>query len=292
MFGDLLRMLTKVAKQRDFIQASMELASFVDKQSTKNFLDMLQQIGTIPESIHHDSSEEKLFSKASDAILSRAFRDIGLKSTIIPERADSGDVIAKSQIFEYSIVADAKAFRMSRTAKNQKDFKVTALSSWRKDSEYAVLCSPYFQYPSKNSQIYAQALLENVCLVSWEHFIFMIQNGIKESEEIDLSTLWNFSRDYSSTCSVANRKVCFTNHFDEKLLVTVNLNSKMFSDYLDGQVTMLQRRGRMEKEFWVDEISKIKQYTRAQAIQELIRAKKIDGKIKQIDSFLKGLKSC
>ena len=107
-----------------------------------DFIHTLRQIGIIPECIAHDSTEEKLFSKASDAVLSRAFREIGLKSAVLKERGDAADVLAESPIHGYTLVADAKAFRMSRTAKNQKDFKVVALSGWRKDSEYAVLCAP------------------------------------------------------------------------------------------------------------------------------------------------------
>jgi hypothetical protein len=38
-------------------------------------------------------------------------------------RADSADVEGATK--DYTIVGDAKAFRLSRTAKNQKDFKVT-----------------------------------------------------------------------------------------------------------------------------------------------------------------------
>ena len=105
-----------------------------------------------------------MIAKASDAVLSRAFRELGLKSTVLGQRSDSADVLAESKYYGYTLVADAKAFRLSRTARNQKDFKVTALSGWRKDADYAVLCSPYFQYPVKKSQIYAQAVDENVCL--------------------------------------------------------------------------------------------------------------------------------
>jgi len=77
---------------------------------------VLEQSGTIPESITHDSTEEKLFAKASDIILSRSFREIGLKSTLIKECADSADVHAESLFHGYTLVADAKAFRMNRTA--------------------------------------------------------------------------------------------------------------------------------------------------------------------------------
>lgn len=168
MYTDILGAISNAASM-NFEDASALLENCVNEDAT--FVETLKQIGTIPEIFEHDSTEEKLFSKASDAVLSRAFREIGLKSTVLKERGDSADVLAESPIHGYTLVADAKAFRMSRTAKNQKDFKVVALSGWRKDSEYAVLCSPYFQYPSRSSQIYAQAIEHNVCLFSWEHLI-------------------------------------------------------------------------------------------------------------------------
>ena len=103
-----------------------------------------------------------------DAVLARAFRELGLQAAVLRERADSADVIAFSCFHGYSLRADAKAFRLSRTARNQKDFKINALSVWKEDAEYAVLCAPYFQYPKRESQIYDQALDRNVCLLSWE----------------------------------------------------------------------------------------------------------------------------
>ena len=41
--------------------------------------------------------------------------------------------MSKLEPITYSLVADAKAFRLSRTAKNQKDFKVQAMDglAWR-----------------------------------------------------------------------------------------------------------------------------------------------------------------
>ncbi|MCL1831918.1 MAG: HindIII family type II restriction endonuclease [Oscillospiraceae bacterium] len=168
-----------------FYDAAEKLNNFIS--STDDFMDILTQIGTIPESISLDSTEEKLFSKASDMVLSRAFRELGLKSTVLSERADSADVIADSNIHGYTLVADAKAFRLSRTAKNQKDFKVVALSGWR-------------------------------------------------------------------TC-------------------------------IDRTIN----RGNQEKSYWETEREIISSYSREQAITELIKSKKIDGKIRQIDSYIRGI---
>jgi len=146
-FEKLKERINYEAQNNDFVTASKNIIEYVN--NIQDVSSLLREIGTIPESIDHDSTEEKLYAKASDAVLSKAFQQLGLKSKVLAERGDSADVIAESPIHGYTLVADAKAFRLSRTAKNQKDFKIVALSGWRKDSDYAVLCSPYFQYPSK-----------------------------------------------------------------------------------------------------------------------------------------------
>lgn len=289
MFQQLLVKLNECANL-SFVEATNYINTYIQKLPKEHFLDILIHIGIIPENIEHDSTAEKLFSKASDSVLSRAFQEIGLQSTVLTERADSADVIAKSMIYDYDLVADAKAFRLSRTAKNQKDFKVEALSNWRKDSNYAVLASPYFQYPNTSSQIYAQSLNKNVCLLSWEHLVFLIQNNIKENENLNLSNLWNFSHIYANSCTIANQKQCFINQFDNYFCNIINVNIKEYFGCLNNQILTIKQRGNTEKQFWLSEEIKIKNYTHEQAIQELLLTKKIDSKIKQIDKYIQGLK--
>lgn len=148
MFHKLITQIFELAKN-DFKQATGEVRNFVDRMDIKEFKKIVKQIGTIPETIEHDSTEEKLYSKASDIVLARCFRELGMASKALDERGDSADIIAESRSgYNYSLVADAKCFRLSRTAKNLKDFKASNLSDWRgSENEYAVLVAPYFQYP-------------------------------------------------------------------------------------------------------------------------------------------------
>lgn len=290
MYTDILSTIKTAADMGlRFEDASTLLERCVN--TDEDFIGTLKQIGTIPECIAHDSTEEKLFSKASDAVLSRAFREIGLKSAVLKERGDSADVLAESPIHGYTLVADAKAFRLSRTAKNQKDFKVTALSGWRKDSDYAVLCSPYFQYPSKNSQIYAQAINHNVCLFSWEHLIFLIEHNVKETAEMSFLSLWGFCDSYSHQVLCSDMKKCFMEKFNDTLLQLTGLSKDIFSSQLRTQIGTIVERGNQEKLFWQTEIKKIEQYSREEAITELLKAKKIYEKISQIDTYIRGLQA-
>ncbi len=144
-----------------------ELAEEVRHEGIDCLIDHLRLCGDIPESYGHDSSEEKLYSKYTDALLSEAFKSLGLKSLVLKERADAADV----EVFAsgYSFVADAKAFRLSRTAKNQKDFKVQAMDGWKRGKNFAMVVCPIYQLPTRASQIYQQASARNVCLLSYSH---------------------------------------------------------------------------------------------------------------------------
>lgn len=286
MFNDILGII-RDSEDRNFYETCGILESRIN--SDGDFIDTLRQIGIIPEFIAHDSTGEKLFSKASDMVLSRAFREIGLKSSVLHERADSADVIAESEIYVYTLVADAKAFRLSRTAKNQKDFKIPALSSWRKDNDYAVLCSPYFQYPAKASQIYAQALTNNVCLLSWEHLIFLLENGITESQNLNLSALWSFSDKFSHKVLVSDMKKCFMQDFNKFLADFLNIGIKVFDDSLKAQISHIIKRSGLEKSFWLERIERIKNYSREQAVNELISTLKINEKLTQIDAYVRSI---
>ena len=286
MFDKLLKKIDEV-KSLKFEKATDELEDFIYNAS--NFLSILEEIGTIPENIEHDSTEEKLFSKVSDIILSRAFIEIGLDSEVLKQRGNSADVFAESKFYGYSLVADAKSFRMSRTAKNQKDFKINSLNNWRGNSEYAILCNPYFQYPKKTSQIYSQSMEFNVCLFSWEHFIFLIKNNIKENNKINFESIWNFGQYNSNKVLVSNRKECFLNNFNKYLCININKNEEDFTYILRNQKSKIKNRCDNEILYLENEIKLINNYSKEEAIKELIKSKKLKEKIKHINDFIKGL---
>ncbi|MBX7243199.1 MAG: HindIII family type II restriction endonuclease [Bacteroidia bacterium] len=132
-----------------------ELEAEIKNNGVSSLIDHLRLCGNIPESYGHDTNEEKLYSKYTDCLLSLAYSALGLKSLVFKERADAADVEAFAK--DYSFVADAKAFRLSRTAKNQKDFKVQAMHGWKRNKPYAMVVCPIYQLPTSSSQIYQQA---------------------------------------------------------------------------------------------------------------------------------------
>lgn len=287
-----IRNIIKLLSQKSsFDDAYNELSETIFAISTQECASIIVEIGTIPEDIAIDYKEEKLYTKASELFLSKTFQCLGLKSEVITKRSNCADVIAKSPFHNYSLVADAKTFRLSRTAKNQKDFKVSSLSEWRGDSDYAVLVCPFFQYPRSTSQIYKQALDRNVCLLSWEFMSFLLQNSIKESPFFSLSSIWNISNVIAGNTVVANSKQCFfpkQNNILIELLKQFRLED--FGSFLMPIKDNLKKRGESEILYWNVQADRINNYSKQQAIDELLYKIGLNKKIVSIRKFLESLR--
>ena len=157
----------------DSSRVGAKLSDEIRDEGLTALLDHLRLCSAIPESYGHDTSEEKLYSKYTDALISATYSYFGLNSMVLAERADVAGVEIVGN--DYSFVADAKVFRLSRTAKNQKDFKIQAMDGWKRGKPYAMLVCPLYQLPSRNSQIYQQACSRNVCIFSYSHLSVLAQ---------------------------------------------------------------------------------------------------------------------
>lgn len=292
MFSKMVELIHST-QDMNFKDATDAIRSLIDTMHSDDFKLVLKNIGTIPENIEHDSSEEKLYSKASDIVLARCFRELGLAAKAIDERADSADILARSiKGYNYSLVADAKCFRLSRTAKNQKDFKVSNLSDWRgAENEYAILVAPYFQYPQTKSQIYSKALEHNVCLLTWEHISLLLEHGVKETDTFSMESLWNASQMIARDKSLAymNAQSCFLPKMDEFVAKKIGLSGETYANELKKYKTFIIYRGKVEIEFWERKVDEIRTYSREKAIEELIAAKKLNEKISVIKGYLNKL---
>jgi hypothetical protein len=272
-FADLLEIIAqRAASPGAFESVCQELEDRIFRIKTSSLITLIAEIGAIPESIDHDSTAEKLFAKAADIVLAKSLRELGLHATVNKERADCADVVAKSHFHEYSFVGDAKAFRLSRTAKNQKDFKVKSMADWRGDHNYSVLVCPYFQYPKKSSQIYGQAIDDNVCLLSWEHLLFFIRSGIRESGILNLAAVWSISEQLAEKVKVSqkNRKDNFHRLGNELICAQLSLAYKTMKAELLRCKAATIARSESEIEFWTEHVKEVEQYTRERAITELI----------------------
>lgn len=241
----------------------------------------LLECGVIPESFGHDSSEEKLYSKYTDVLLAKAFNFLGINAKIVKQRADSADVEGSTK--EYSIVGDAKAFRLSRTAKNQKDFKVEGLSKWRKDKDFACLICPLYQYPKSTSQIYRQAIDRNVTLVSYIHLVYMLSQ--KNADEVSYKSLWLTGKKLKGAKDAAS----YWKAVDRAIAKIFQKPEEDLTKAKHLEFRSLEKSAKEEMGYLQNKILSIKKLSHQEAITRLIKSEKLDSKIVQIKKIA-GLK--
>lgn len=269
-----------------FQQASSKLQDTIFNLRKADILELIIEIGTIPEDIGHDSTEEKLYTKASDILFAKALKEINLEVLVLTQRADCADIVAQSHYHRYSLVGDAKAFRLSRTAKNVKDFKVTSMAHWRGDCDFSVLACPYYQYPKSASQIYKDALDDNISLFSWEYLYILLKEGVKEDNSTNLRELFNQSALIANDTTVENAKTNFLQQQNKNIADIIKMPQSKFTSYFEDMKKMLVKRGYTEISYYENEISRVKQLNREDAINELLKSMKLDSKISTIKQFI------
>lgn len=256
-----------------------ELAEEI-RQSSTALIGHLRLCGAIPEAYAYDSSAEKLYAKYTDVVIHEAFKAIGLVSVVLSERTDAADVECACE--SYNFVADAKAFRMSRTAKNQKDFKVQAMDTWKRGNRYAMVVCPVYHLPSRTSQIYEQAIARSVCVYTYTHLACLVQYAASVGATASTSLL------HDVFCSV------------EKNLPTKNAND--YWQAVNG--ALLRRRGitdlwRAEKVALLESVEVAREealnvlagerrrtmsLSRQEAIQEVLRGRRLDARVRAVES--------
>lgn len=256
-----------------------ELRAEIRAQPTV-LLDHLRVCGAIPELYKHDSSEEKLYSKYTDAVISEGLAAIGLNSVVLDTRADSADVQAHAPS-SYSLVADAKSFRLSRTAKNQKDFKVQAMDGWRYDLDYALIVCPIYQYPTRASQIYHQATARDVCLASFSHLATLVALSHRRSPTLATSALHRMLR-FPFIMNPTKNAVDYWTGLNRELVSCLGTDEDLWRTEKCESVRALEVVREEAIAHLVSQRDRVLAMSHQDALAELIRIKRFDVRIGRI----------
>jgi len=259
----------------DSTRIEQELKQEVKSDGLVSIVDHLRLAGAIPEHYGHDSSEEKLYSKYTDALLSTAFTYLGLNSIVLTERGDAADVEAANK--DYAFVADAKAFRLSRTAKNQKDFKVEAMHGWKRGKLYAIVVCPIYQLPSRSSQIYQQAIARTVCLFTYSHLTVLVRLAEATNQTIAMDTLHRILR-CTATLNPSKDAMPYWHQVNRTMLEAHPCIAGLWEDEKIANIEALKAAKKEALTALAIERQRILQMAHDEAIQSLIRYKNIDGR--------------
>ncbi len=240
----------------------------------------------IPDFYPPSSSLEKEWAKSSDILLAEYFNCLGYVSEALKSRGDSADVLAMKNNRQI-LVADAKCFRITRTARNQKDFKVNSLSSWRKKSSYAILVAPLTLYPIQESQIYSQAISSNVLLISYSQLQFLLSNKNNFSLDDLEKNLFNVKNLFSGQTQTKKMSEYFKN-VNKAILSLTSATSNEYFEFIREKENSALFITKEETLSWLEKLKeRINKMDINQLRQELDRFYRISEKIEILSNTLK-----
>lgn len=260
----------------DAQRVHVELNHEVERGGLPCLLDHIRLCGAMPESYGQNSSEEKLYSKYTDSLLATAFNLIGIRSVVLTERADAADV--ESFATDFSFVSDAKVFRLSRTAKNAKDFKVTSMDGWRRDKPFALLVAPINQLPSSQSQIYQQATSRNVLILSYSHLAALVQVGDK-SGSTNAERLLKSVFEIIDTIHPSKDSIAYWTAINRAFLNFDPCVASIWKTEKLAGLEAIDAQKQIALDFLATERERLVRLSHEKAIKELLKASGIESKI-------------
>lgn len=259
----------------DAARVEAELSTEVKRDGVSAILDHLRLCGNIPEQYSHDSSEEKLYSKYTDVVLAAALRHLGLRALVMTERGDAADVEAVAD--DWALVGDAKAFRLSRTAKNQKDFKVEAMHVWKRGRSHALLICPSYQLPMGSSQIYQSAIARDVTILSYAHLsalVSLVEIKGREKATAALLAALKCAEGQNPTKDA----VFYWTLINRTMLSSSNALAQLWKDEKQATIEALTAAKNEALAALAIERGRIQRMSHAEAVAALIRDKNLDGR--------------
>ena len=263
----------------DAKRVEAELTSEIDRDGVKAIIDHLRMCGNIPEQYGHVSSEEKLYSKYTDVVLAAALRQLDLNAVVLTERGDAADVEAVAP--HWALVGDAKAFRLSRTAKNQKDFKVEAMHGWKRGRQHALLVCPSYQLPMRSSQIYQSAIARDVTIISYGHLAALVALTAAKSSSSALAVLLAAMK-CAEGQSPTKDAVFYWTLLNRTMIKTSSAFLDVFKIEKQATVEALAAAKEEALTALAAERDRVQRMSHQEAIAALIRNKNLDGRTKAV----------
>ena len=202
---------------------------------------------------------------------------------MLKERADVADVECVCD--DYSFVADAKVFRMSRTAKNQKDFKVQAMDNWKHGKPFAMIVCPVYQLPSRTSQIYQQAAARSVCICTYTHLSVLVRyaEATGQANAIAIDLLHKVFKVVEAMNPSKNASA-YWQAVNQTFLEADRSISEIWQEEKIASVESIRIAREEALNFLSRERERIMRLSRSEAIREVLRWRRVENRIQAVKS--------
>ena len=219
---------------------AVEFQELLRTFSDEEFADILIFTGFIPDMYDHDSSEETLYTKMIEVIVTEWANRLGFKANYLKEKSSKEDI--NITIGDKVIVADAKSFRLGRSQKapNTKDFiKLEDIKKWMTPYKNAIgglVCYPCRHEWSKDSDAYLYCSTKETPTVMLPYkYLSYILKAKENFDTNDLIKLWEYDRIFPeklSKKSITGNKVHYWSKINDEIIAITNTSKEQFQEFM------------------------------------------------------------
>lgn len=216
------------------------MAYLEQKYDDEDFCKLLSCAGFIPDSYEPDSSEETLFSKLVEVLVSEWAVRMDFNGKFVKEKSSYEDV--NFTINEKTVVCDAKSFRLGRSqgAPNVKDFlKLQSFRDWL--NRYDNPLGGLVVYPDthdweRGSDVYQHATTKNCPVIILPYIYLALLLHYKDRyNTLKIQKLWNYEKLFPQALPKkmkgGNRKP-YWDKINAVLMNIIGINKQEYNNYL------------------------------------------------------------
>ncbi len=161
------------------------------------------------------------------------------------------------------------------------------MDGWRGDLDYAVVVCPIYQLPGRTSQIYQQAIVRNVCILSYSHLSALVNIALRRGTAFAVKGLGIVLR--SVSLMHPSKNACDYWLGLNRALVSVLRNSvDIWTAEKNASLEALDVAKEEALAYLRAERDRLLGLSHHQAIKELIRAAGIDSRIEKVKNIKHG----
>lgn len=167
------------------------------------------------------------------------------------------------------------------------------MDRWKHGKPYAMVVCPIYQLPSRNSQIYQQAITRNVCVFTYSHLSLLV----RYANEVSQSKAENLLFDIFKTVPALNPSKSAVDYWLGVNKTILGSSKSIFELWQDEKIAATESIEIAKVEalkYLSSEREKIMRMSHEEAVRELVKVSKIESKIEIIkrisDNGLFGVK--
>lgn len=162
-----------------------------------------------------------------------------------------------------------------------------AMDGWRGGLDFAVVVCPVYQLPSRTSQIYQQAIVRNVCILSYSHLAALVVLASRTTSKAAEAGLHKVLKTVATLHPTKNASDYWV-AINSALVAALGANSDLWTNEKKESLAGLSVAKDEALKYLRAEKTRLLRLSHQEALSELLRATGLDSRLQHVEQVEHG----